>query len=151
MLHDYRKETPIIAEQFTYKDKERFIIKVNKNKLEFRQVGSKDLFVLMQKYHYLHRRVATKFSYGLYYQNGLVGMVTYSPVRISLAHSISDKATKDNTLELSRLYIKDEVSQTVPNITSGFVGWSLRQLKQHGNWYIIIFADSGMQLINCQF
>ena len=117
---------------------------INKNKLEFRQVSSKELFVLMRKYHYLHRRVATKFSYGLYYQNELVGMVTYSPVRISLARSISDKATKDNTLELSRLYIKDEVSQTVPNITSEFVGWSLRQLKQQGNWYIISFADSGM-------
>lgn len=71
-------------------------------------------------------------------------MIAYTIPRLSLANTISNKANRRNTLELSRLYIKDEVSQTVPNITSQFVSWSLRQLKKLGNWYIISFADSGM-------
>ena len=110
----------------------------------FREVSATEIKPLMLNYHYLHRQVATKFAYGLYYNDQLMGMVTYSGVRKSLAGSISDQASKDNTLELSRLFIKDEISQNIPNITSEFVGWSLRQLKQHGNWFIISFADSGM-------
>ena len=121
--------------------------KINKNKISFKQVVPKEVHQLMTIYHYLHRTVICSYAFAMYYQEELVGMVTYSPVRKSLAQSISDKATRDNTLELSRLYIKDEVSQNIPNITSEFVGWSLRQLKKQGNWYIISFADSGMNHI----
>lgn len=121
--------------------------KEHKGKINFKQVDSSELTELMTKYHYLHRRVTTSYCYALYYDNDLAGMVTYTKPRISLAHTISDNATKDNTLELSRLYIKDYVSQNIPNITSKFVGWTLRQLKQVGNWYIISFADSGMHHI----
>ena len=116
----------------------------NKAKIEFKETSSNDLLPLMLNYHYLHRRVATSYSYGLYVSGELMGMVTYTKPRLSLAQSISDKANRENTLELSRLYIMDSVSQQVPNITSKFVGWSLRQLKKRGNWYIISFADSGM-------
>lgn len=107
--------------------------------IEFKDVDSNTVLPLMLKYHYLHRRVATRFCFALYYQGGLVGMITYSPVRLTLAHSISNDANNQNTLELSRLYIKDKVSQTISNITSQFVSWSLRQLKQRGNWFIISF------------
>lgn len=118
--------------------------KMNKGKITFKQVDSSELTGLMTKYHYLHRKVVTSYNYALYCGDDLAGMVTYTRPRVSLAHTISDNATKDNTLELSRLYIKDYVSQNIPNITSKFVGWTLRQLKQAGNWYIISFADSGM-------
>lgn len=118
--------------------------KEHKGKITFKQIDSSELTELMTKYHYLHRRVTTSYCYALYCDNDLAGMVTYTKPRISLAHTISDNATKDNTLELSRLYIKDYVSQNISNITSKFVGWTLRQLKQVGNWYIISFADSGM-------
>lgn len=110
----------------------------------FKQVDSKFLVDMMLHKHYLHRRVGAAFAYGLYKDNELHGMITYSRCRPSLIQSISNRATKDNTLELSRLYIDDSISQTTLNITSEFVGWSLRQLKQQGNWYIISFADSGM-------
>lgn len=114
--------------------------------VEFRKVESTDLSELMVRYHYLHRKVTTSYCYGLYYRGSLAGMVTYTRPRISLAQSISPLANKDNTLELSRLYIKDEVSQNLKNITSKFVSWTLRQLKQEqdGNWFIISFADQGM-------
>ena len=120
--------------------------KIDKEQIEFKKVNPLDLHGLMVKYHYLHRVVACKYAYGMYYQNQLVGMVTYTHVRKSLASSISPLANKDNTLELSRLYIKDEVSQNLKNITSKFVSWTLRQLKkeQDGNWFIISFADQGM-------
>ena len=120
--------------------------KIDKEQIEFKKVNPLDLHGLMVNYHYLHRVVACKYAYGMYYQNQLVGMVTYTHVRKSLASSISPLANKDNTLELSRLYIKDEVSQNLKNITSKFVSWTLRQLKkeQDGNWFIISFADQGM-------
>lgn len=111
---------------------------------EFKEVPAKELYNLMLNYHYLHRKVATKYAYGLYANDGLKGMITYTIPRLSLAHSISDGANRDNTLELSRLYIKDEISQNVPNITSRFVSWTLRELKKQGNWFIISFADSSM-------
>ena len=114
--------------------------------VSFMKVNPLDLHGLMVNYHYLHRVVACKYAYGMYYRSQLVGMVTYTHVRKSLASSISPLANKDNTLELSRLYIKDEVSQNLKNITSKFVSWTLRQLKkeQDGNWFIISFADQGM-------
>jgi hypothetical protein len=120
--------------------------KIDQEQIGFKKVNSLDLHGLMVDYHYLHRVVACKYAYGMYYQNQLVGMVTYTHVRKSLASSISPLANKDNTLELSRLYIKDEVSQNLKNITSKFVSWTLRQLKQEqdGNWFIISFADQGM-------
>lgn len=120
--------------------------KIDKEQIEFKKVNPLDLHGLMINYHYLHRVVACKYAYGMYYQNQLVGMATYTHVRKSLASSISPLANKDNTLELSRLYIKDEVSQNLKNITSKFVSWTLRQLKkeQDGNWFIISFADQGM-------
>ena len=112
--------------------------------VEFKEVPTKEIYDLMLNSHYLHRKVNAKYAYGLYLNNELEGMITYTPVRPSLANSISDNATINNTLELSRLYIKDEVSQTTPNITSQFVSWTLKQLKKQGNWFVISFADSGM-------
>ena len=116
----------------------------NKANITFKPVSFQTIKPLMLNYHYLHRIVTTSYNYGLFVNDQLMGMIAYTKPRVSLAQSISDQANKDNTLELSRLYIKDEVSQTVPNITSEFVSWTLRQLKKQGNWFIISFADSGM-------
>lgn len=111
---------------------------------EFKPVKRSDIIDLMINYHYLHRAVNTKYAYGLFADNELKGMITYTTPRLNLARSISDEANLDNTLELSRLYIKDEISQSVPNITSRFVSWTLRDLKKQGNWFIISFADTSM-------
>ena len=111
---------------------------------EFKPVKRSEVIDLMINYHYLHRAVNTKYAYGLYANGELKGMITYTAPRLNLAHSISEEANRDNTLELSRLYIKDEISQNVPNITSRFVSWTLRELKKRGNWFIISFADSSM-------
>ena len=117
---------------------------MNIQDITFKQVKPKDIKPLMIKYHYLHRTVGTSYAFAMYLKDELVGMVGYSRVRQSLAQSISEEADRENTLELSRLFIKDKVSQTVPNITSKFVSWTLRQLKKYGDWFIISFADSGM-------
>ena len=142
---DYKYNT-IKADLINLKGSKETMTKIDKEQIEFKKVNPLDLHGLMVNYHYLHRVVACKYAYGMYYQNQLVGMVTYTHVRKSLASSISPLANKDNTLELSRLYIKDEVSQNLKNITSKFVSWTLRQLKkeQDGNWFIISFADQGM-------
>ena len=117
---------------------------IERNNITFKLISFQDAKPLMLKYHYLHRVIKASYNYGLFVNDQLMGMVAYTKPRVSLAQSISDQADINNTLELSRLYIKDEVSQTVPNITSEFVSWSLRQLKQIQNWFIISFADSGM-------
>ena len=123
------------------------LIKLQEHKIKptFKSVSSSTVALLMTDYHYLHRRVPVKYAYGLYVGKNLMGMITYTvPNKTTVSKALKDNATINNTLELSRLYIKDEVSQTIPNITSQFVSWSLRQLKKLGNWYIISFADSGM-------
>lgn len=122
-------------------------IKRGKYQLVFKSVDSKDLIDLMERYHYLHRKTPFKYGYGLYVNNILMGMITYTtPNKTTVAKSFNSSASIYNTLELSRLYIKDEVSQNIKNITSKFVAWTLRQLKQEqdGNWFIISFADQGM-------
>ena len=117
---------------------------LNGYNFEFKPVQRRDVLDLMLNYHYLHRAVNTRYCYGLYANGNLEGMITYTTPRLSLARTISDNANRDNTLELSRLYIKDEISQNVPNITSRFVSWTLRDLKTKGEWYIISFADTSM-------
>lgn len=119
-------------------------VESKKDHIEFKKVPVQDTYDMMVNYHYIHRRVVTKYTYGLYADEELVGFIAYSPVRKSTAHAISNEATKDNTLELSRLFIKDNISQTHKNITSEFVSYTLRDLKKKGNWYIISYADGGM-------
>lgn len=122
-------------------------IKRNNYDLEFKRVSSKDLRELMTQEHYLHRQVAVKYGYGLFINNLLMGMVTYSvPNSTTISKVFGDEANLSNSLELSRLYIKDIVSLNIDNITSRFVAWTLKQLKQEqgGDWHIISFADSGM-------
>lgn len=120
-------------------------IKDNQYSLTFKEVSSNEVEVLMLKYHYLHRKVPVKFAFGLYLNDTLKGMITYSTVNKTTSNRIfTNQANLNNTLELSRLYIKDEVSQNIKNITSKFIAYSLKQLKAKGNYFIISFADSGM-------
>lgn len=99
---------------------------------------------LMDK-HYLHRDTPSLVNYGLYYKGELHGVITYSNnVREAICKQINEYSFKENTLELSRLFIDDEVSQKVKNITSYFVSHTLKDLGRHGDFIIISYADEGV-------
>lgn len=99
---------------------------------------------LIMNFHYAHRMPSVSFAYGLFYNDKLMGVVTYGqPASRTLQTGFFGKEHAHRVIELNRLYIKDEVSQTIPNITSEFVAWSLKQLKPY-NKAVVSFSDLGM-------
>lgn len=94
--------------------------------------------------HYAHRMPSVSYAYGLFYNNQLHGVITYgSPASRSLQTGFFGKEYASKVIELNRLYIDDEISQSVKNITSYFVSSTLKDLKKY-NLLVVSFADSGM-------
>lgn len=117
-------------------------------RIAFASVPDKnDIKDLILNYHYAHRMPSVSYAFGLYADNKLAGVVTFGqPASRSLQTGMFGVEYASKVIELNRLYIKDEVSQTRKNITSKFVSWSLKQLKQF-NLAVVSFADSGMNHI----
>jgi len=90
------------------------------------------------KKHYSHSWTACRYSLGIYYKteddsqfgdSKLIGCLIYGfPVGSRAATSICDGLTKDNALELTRLYIDDGYGS---NIESYAMGQSFKWLKEH--------------------
>ena len=106
-----------------------------------------DIKDLILNYHYAHRIPSVSYAFGLYADNELEGVITFGqPASRSLQTGMFGVEYASRVIELNRLYIKDEVSQTHKNITSEFVAWALKQLKKF-NLAVVSFADSGMNHI----
>ena len=94
--------------------------------------------------HYAHRMPSISFSFGLYYENVLHGVLTFgTPASPSLCKGIAGENFKSSVIELNRLYIDDEVSQKLNNVASQFISFGLKQLKPL-NKIVVSYADSGM-------
>lgn len=117
-------------------------------RITFASVPDKnDIKDLILNYHYAHRMPSVSYAFGLYENNELAGVVTFGqPASRSLQTGMFGIEYASRVIELNRLYIKDEVSQTHKNITSEFVAWALKQLKKF-NLAVVSFADSGMNHI----
>ncbi len=117
-------------------------------RITFASVPDKnDIKDLILNYHYAHRMPSVSYAFGLYANNELAGVITFGqPASRSLQTGMFGVEYASKVIELNRLYIKDEVSQTQKNITSKFVAWSLKQLKEL-NLAVVSFADSGMNHI----
>lgn len=106
-----------------------------------------DLINILTTKHYLHRIPTIKYAYGLFTDNKIIGVITFSPVHyIGAVKVVTPLATTKNSLELSRLWLDDKYTDTLKyhtNLTSRLVGYALRQLKDK-NKIIISYADSAM-------
>ena len=113
---------------------------------------AKDMII---KYHYTHAWTACRYALGVYYktdtsdvfgnQHQLIGCLIYGfPVGARAATSICDGLTKDNALELTRLYIHDGYGS---NIESYAMGQSFKWLKNNDKniKLLLSYADAGQE------
>lgn len=112
---------------------------------------AKDIIV---KKHYTHAWTACRYSLGIYYKSEdentfdgdvLIGCIVYGfPVGARAATSICEGLTKDNTLELTRLYCDDGYGS---NIESYALGQSFKWLKEYDKdiKLLISYADAGQE------
>lgn len=112
---------------------------------------AKDIIV---KRHYTHAWTAARYCLGIYYKesnnttfNGdkLIGVIVYGfPVGAKAPTSVCDDLTKDNVLELTRLYCDDGYGS---NIESYALGQSFRWLKENDKniKVLISYADNGQE------
>jgi len=93
---------------------------------------------LLEK-HYAHRIPSISYSFGLFIDNKLEGIVTYgSPASPSLCKGICGVEHKSKVIELNRLVI----NSTVPkNSASYLVGNTLKMLPN--DKIVVSYADSG--------
>jgi hypothetical protein len=58
--------------------------------------------------HYLHRKTSCSFSFGLFDQDDLLGVIVYgTPFSSTLRTGVCGPEEKDNVIELTRLWIRD--------------------------------------------
>ena len=113
---------------------------------------AKDIIV---KKHYTHAWTACRYALGIFYKmdesnalgedNKLIGCLVYGfPVGARAATSISDLLTKDNVLELTRLYCDDGYGS---NIESYAMGQSFKWFRENDKAIkaLISYADNGQE------
>jgi hypothetical protein len=110
---------------------------------------AKDIIV---KKHYTHAWTACRYSLGIYYREDnlttfdgdkLIGAIIYGfPVGAKAPTSVCEGLTKDNVLELTRLYCDDGYGS---NIESFALGQSFKWLKENDKAIkvLISYADNG--------
>ena len=112
---------------------------------------AKDIIV---KKHYTHAWTSCRYAIGIYYKSEdantfdgdrLIGCLIYGfPVGARAATSICDGLTKDNALELTRLYCDDGYGS---NIESYALGQSFKWLKENDKniKLLLSYADVGQE------
>tara|TARA_B100001250_G_C19379013_1_gene605387 strand:+ start:50 stop:604 length:555 start_codon:yes stop_codon:yes gene_type:complete len=83
-----------------------------------KQIERKDALERILKVHYLHRVPSISYTYGLFYDDKLVGTITYgSPASPSLCKGVCGETYKSNVIELNRLVLdynnKNEASMLI--------------------------------------
>lgn len=107
-----------------------------------KEVDKKTAYEFIRKYHYLKdAKFFSKYAYGLFYKDMLVGCATYSnPQGISAMKSWFNLSNDDQSImELSRLCMLPELNGT--NATSYLLGNSIKLLKSEKIRAIITLAD----------
>ncbi len=112
---------------------------------------AKDIIV---KKHYTHAWTSCRYSLGIYYKaedattfdgDRLIGCIIYGfPVGAKAATSICEGLTKDNALELTRLYCDDGYGS---NIESYAISQSFKWLKENDKdiKLLLSYADAGQE------
>lgn len=86
--------------------------------------------------------VSISYSYGLFRDRKLVGIVTYgSPASPFLCKGVCGVEYRKQVIELNRLVLTDNK----PNEASILIGRSLRLLGLSGDYIVVSYADSGVE------
>lgn len=112
-----------------------------KENMDVREVNKKDIEDILLNKHYLRRKPPTSFSYGLFYNNVLMGAITVGkPPSNNLCIGVAGKELAKHVYELNRMFVDDRLP---PNTGSYFLGKVLKMLKPK-NIILISFSDTGM-------
>lgn len=112
-----------------------------------REIPKSEAYAFVKQFHYLGKaKFFSNHSYGLFHEDALVGVSTFSNPQgtksldgwFGLGNDCTD------VLELSRLCLLPELNGT--NATSFLLGGSIKQLKWHGVRAVITLADSSRHI-----
>ena len=125
------------------------------SRVSIREISSAVAKEIIVKKHYTHAWTACRYALGIFYRTDesnavgdnhkLIGCLVYGfPVGARAANSVSDSITKDNILELTRLYCDDGYGS---NIESFALGQSFKWFKENDKAIkvLISYADNGQE------
>jgi hypothetical protein len=123
------------------------------SRVSVREISSSVAKEIIVKKHYTHAWTACRYALGIFYKTDdtnaigdndkLIGCLVYGfPVGARAALSISERITKDNVLELTRLYCDDGYGS---NIESYAIGQSFKWFRENDKAIkvLISYADNG--------
>lgn len=109
--------------------------------LFFRPIKDSTINSVVVENHYAHRAVPTSWSFGAYFEDRLVGVISFGkPASRPLSIGVCGPELEPRVYELNRLWMSDECPK---NSESRFIGWALKKIKA---WkpIIVSFADTGV-------
>lgn len=109
-----------------------------RDKYYIRGITYKEAMGIVVEKHYLHRKAPCSFSFGLIdrYTEEIKGVITYgTPASSTLRKGICGEEEKDNVIELTRLYIDDDVPK---NGESFLIGNTLKLIDKE---VVVSFAE----------
>jgi hypothetical protein len=125
------------------------------SRVSIREISSAVAKEIIVKKHYTHAWTACRYALGIFYRTDesnalgdndkLIGCLVYGfPVGARAANSVSDSITKDNILELTRLYCDDGYGS---NIESFALGQSFKWFRENDKMIkiLISYADNGQE------
>jgi len=78
--------------------------------------------------HYLHRKAPCSYSWGLYDNDEIVGVIMYgTPSSAPLRRGIAGDDEKNNVIELTRLWIDDKIGK---NAESYLIGNTVKKVNK---------------------
>jgi hypothetical protein len=123
------------------------------SRVSVRQISKSIAEDMIVKYHYTHAWTSARYCLGIYYRldeadvfgnyEKLVGCAVYGfPVGAKAPTSVCEGLTKDNILELTRLYVEDGYGS---NIESNALSKTFQWLKENDTniKVLISYADNG--------
>ena len=112
-------------------------MEISIKKYHIKEIPRKQAQDIVVKYHYLHRKAPCSFSFGLFLGGELKGVILYgTPSSAPLRKGICGEEEKNNVLELTRLWVADDVPK---NGESYLIGGTLRKVDKE---IIVSYADT---------
>lgn len=112
-------------------------------KYTIRQIDKKIAKKLIIKNHYSHKWTSCRYALGLFNPNNvLCGVAVYGfPIGRRVVSSISPLLNKEDVLELTRLWLRDEEPK---NSESYFIGQTFKWLRKNTNIKVLISYSDPM-------
>lgn len=111
------------------------------HQLLFRQITSHTSNLVAIESHYAHRAVSVSWAFGAYFDNVLMGIISFGkPASQNVCSGVCGKSNSSRVYELNRLWMSEKCPK---NSESRFIGWALRQLKKIKPSLILVsYADT---------